>query len=38
MGVTIAVNLYDRYSLYLIAQTGYGSLTPFPLLTIPLFD
>ena len=40
----VAVGLTTALALYLIdipytlmAQTGYGSLTPFPLLTIPLF-
>ncbi|MEL6101149.1 MAG: TRAP transporter large permease [Pseudomonadota bacterium] len=46
MGVPlfVAVGLTTALALYLIeipytlmAQTGYGSLTPFPLLTIPLF-
>ncbi len=46
MGVPLfaAVGLTTALALYLIdipytlmAQTGYGSLTPFPLLTIPLF-
>ncbi len=38
VGVTTAVAIYMIDIPYtLIAQTGYGSLTPFPLLTIPLF-
>lgn len=38
VGLTTALALYLIDIPYtLIAQTGYGSLTPFPLLTIPLF-
>ncbi|WP_299872070.1 TRAP transporter large permease [uncultured Sulfitobacter sp.] len=38
VGVTTAVGIYMIDIPYtLLAQTGYGSLTPFPLLTIPLF-
>ena len=46
MGVPlfVSVGLTTLLALFLIdipytlmAQTGYGSLTPFPLLTIPLF-
>ncbi len=38
VGITTAVAIYMLDIPYtLIAQTGYGSLTPFPLLTIPLF-
>ncbi len=38
VGVTTAVAIYLIDIPYtLLAQTGYGSLTPFPLLTIPLF-
>lgn len=38
VGVTTAVAIYQIDIPYtLLAQTGYGSLTPFPLLTIPLF-
>ena len=46
MGVPlfVSVGLTTAFALFLIdipytlmAQTGYGSLTPFPLLTIPLF-
>ena len=38
VGVTTAVAIYMIDIPYtLLAQTGYGSLTPFPLLTIPLF-
>lgn len=38
VGVTTAVAIYLIDIPYtLMAQTGYGSLTPFPLLTIPLF-
>ena len=38
VGITTAVGIYMIDIPYtLIAQTSYGSLTPFPLLTIPLF-
>lgn len=38
VGLTTAVAIYIIDIPYtLMAQTGYGSLTPFPLLTIPLF-
>ena len=38
VGLTTALALYLIDIPYtLMAQTGYGSLTPFPLLTIPLF-
>lgn len=38
VGVTTALAIYLIEIPYtLLAQTGYGSLTPFPLLTIPLF-
>ena len=38
VGLTTALALYLIEIPYtLLAQTGYGSLTPFPLLTIPLF-
>ncbi|MEO9575906.1 MAG: TRAP transporter large permease [Tateyamaria sp.] len=38
VGLTTAVAIYIIDIPYtLLAQTGYGSLTPFPLLTIPLF-
>ena len=38
VGLTTALALYLIDIPYtLLAQTGYGSLTPFPLLTIPLF-
>lgn len=38
VGLTTAIALYLIDIPYtLLAQTGYGSLTPFPLLTIPLF-
>jgi len=38
VGLTTALALYLIEIPYtLMAQTGYGSLTPFPLLTIPLF-
>lgn len=38
VGITTAVGIYMIDIPYtLLAQTGYGSLTPFPLLTIPLF-
>ncbi|NSY41343.1 TRAP transporter large permease [Leisingera sp. ANG59] len=38
VGLTTALALYIIEIPYtLLAQTGYGSLTPFPLLTIPLF-
>lgn len=38
VGITSAVGIYMIDIPYtLIAQTSYGSLTPFPLLTIPLF-
>jgi C4-dicarboxylate transporter DctM subunit len=38
VGITTAVGIYMIEIPYtLLAQTGYGSLTPFPLLTIPLF-
>lgn len=38
VGVTTALAIYLIDIPYtLLAQTGYGSLTPFPLLTIPLF-
>ncbi|KIN61803.1 TRAP dicarboxylate transporter-DctM subunit [Sulfitobacter noctilucae] len=38
VGLTTALAIYMIDIPYtLIAQTGYGSLTPFPLLTIPLF-
>lgn len=38
VGVTTAVAIYMIDIPYtLLAQTSYGSLTPFPLLTIPLF-
>ena len=38
VGITTAVGIFMIDIPYtLIAQTGYGSLTPFPLLTIPLF-
>ncbi len=38
VGVTTAVSIFMIDIPYtLLAQTGYGSLTPFPLLTIPLF-
>ena len=38
VGITAAVGIYMIDIPYtLIAQTSYGSLTPFPLLTIPLF-
>ena len=38
VGVTTAVAIYMIDIPYtLLAQTGYGSLTPFPLLTIPMF-
>ena len=38
VGVTTAIAIYLIDIPYtLLAQTGYGSLTPFPLLTIPLF-
>jgi len=38
VGITTAVAIYMLDIPYtLIAQTCYGSLTPFPLLTIPLF-
>jgi len=38
VGLTTALAIYIIDIPYtLLAQTGYGSLTPFPLLTIPLF-
>lgn len=38
VGLTTAIALFIIDIPYtLLAQTGYGSLTPFPLLTIPLF-
>lgn len=38
VGITTAIAIYIIDIPYtLLAQTGYGSLTPFPLLTIPLF-
>ncbi|MFK7838561.1 MAG: TRAP transporter large permease [Sulfitobacter sp.] len=38
VGITTAIAIYIIDIPYtLMAQTGYGSLTPFPLLTIPLF-
>lgn len=38
VGITTAVAIYIIDIPYtLMAQTGYGGLTPFPLLTIPLF-
>ena len=38
VGITTALAIYIIDIPYtLLAQTGYGSLTPFPLLTIPLF-
>lgn len=38
VGLTTAIAIYIIDIPYtLMAQTGYGSLTPFPLLTIPLF-
>ena len=38
VGVTTAIAIYLIDIPYtLLAQTGYGGLTPFPLLTIPLF-
>jgi len=38
VGLTTALALFLIDIPYtLLAQTGYGSLTPFPLLTIPMF-